>query len=46
MSEEAARLERIIYKILDILERHIPDLNREGIDAVVSGFDVGREDDE
>ena len=54
MTEEAARLERIIKMIVeefsktlrDILEAHLTETEREGIDAVVSGFDVGGGEDE
>ena len=42
MSEAA--LERIIERLLDIIEMLTSKEDRDRIDAVVSGFDVSRED--
>ena len=41
-----AALERIIERLLDILEQHLADDERDGIDAVLTGFDVSRDDED
>ena len=46
MSEESSRLERIINRLLDILEQCVGSEAREGIDAVVAGFDTAKEEEE
>jgi hypothetical protein len=44
MSESA--LERIIERLLDLLELALSKEDRDRIDAVVAGFDIGKEEDE
>jgi len=46
MTEEAARLERIITDLIQLIRDVWPEEDRAGIDEVVNGFDVGKEDDD
>jgi len=43
---EVDRLERIVMALIDLIERITQNGDVGGIDAVVSGFDVGGEGDD
>lgn len=43
---DTERLERIVMRLLDILEAQLSDEDRAEFEGSVAGFDVGRDEEE